>query len=185
MRIHPSADVSDRATIGKGTLVWHAVQIREEARVGEGCIIGQGVYVDRGVRIGNRVKIQNYACIYQGVVVEDWAFIGPHACFTNDLSPRATTPEGELLGTDAWTISPTTVRKGASIGANATIRCGIELGAWSMVGAGSVVTKDVEAHALVVGNPALPIGYVCRCGLRCSSKPDRPCVDCVARGLSW
>lgn len=155
--IHPTAEVSDRAKIGNGTKIWHHAQVRENAEIGENCNIGKGVYIDFGVKIGNNVKIQNYVSIYHGVVIEDDVFIGPSATFTNDLYPRA-----KYWGEER--LVKTLVKKGASIGANATIVCGLTVGEYAMVGAGSVVTKDVPQHALVLGVPARLRGYVCECG---------------------
>ncbi len=162
--VHPTAEVSDRAKVGKGTRIWHQAQVREGATIGEACIIGKGVYIGAGVRVGNRVKIQNYALVYEGVTLEDGVFVGPHACFTNDLRPRAINPDGSLQSAADWDIVPTHVGRGASIGANSTIIAGVRIGAWAMVGAGAVVTRDVPPHALVVGNPARIVGYVCYCG---------------------
>ncbi|MHA2021404.1 MAG: DapH/DapD/GlmU-related protein [Candidatus Thorarchaeota archaeon] len=154
--IHPLAVVDEGAQIGEGTKVWHFAHIRSSANIGSGCIIGKDVYVDANVVIGNNVKIQNGVSVYQGVTIEDDVFCGPHMTFSNDLYPRA-------YG-DSWEITDTLVKRGSSIGANATILCGITLGNYSMVGIGAVVTKDVPAHALVVGNPARIVGFVCKCG---------------------
>ncbi len=154
--IHPSAHVSQDAEIGEGTKIWHEAQVREEAKIGRNCILGKCVYIGRGVHIGNNVKIENRASIFQGVYIEDDVFIGPHVVFTNDLRPRAFN--------QSWQIIKTYVRKGASIGANSTIICGIEIGEYAMIGAGSVVTKDVPPYALVYGNPARVKGFVCKCG---------------------
>ena len=154
--IHATAEVSAQAAIGPGTKIWNQAQVRENAKIGEACIIGKNVYVDEGVYIGNRVKIQNNVNIYHGVTIEDDVFLGPSMTFTNDRFPRAFNQE--------WTVVPTRVKKGASIGANVTIRCGITIGEYAMAGAGSVVTHDVPAYALVAGNPARQIGWVCRCG---------------------
>ncbi len=162
--IHPTADVSPKAHIGAHTRVWHQAQIREGARVGEECIIGKGVYIGAGVHVGNRVKIQNYALVYEGVTLEDGVFVGPHACFTNDLRPRAINPDGSLQSAADWEIVSTHVGYGASIGANSTIIAGVRIGEWAMVGAGAVVTRDVPRHALVIGAPARVVGYVCYCG---------------------
>jgi acetyltransferase-like isoleucine patch superfamily enzyme len=138
--------------------------------IGNDCIIGKGVYVGAGVKIGSGVKIQNFATVYQGVTVEDDVFIGPHVVFTNDMYPRAFSGE--------WEIIPTLVRRGASIGANSTIICGITIGTYSMIGAGSVVTRDVPPQALVLGNPARIKTYVCRCG--------NPIVSATrARQIQW
>ncbi|HEU0294624.1 MAG TPA: acyltransferase [Anaerolineales bacterium] len=164
IRIHPTAEVSDKAQIGEGSSVWHHAQVREGVKIGSNCIIGKGVYLDAGVPIGDNVKIQNYVSVYHGVVIEDGVFIGPHVCFTNDMWPRAVNPDGSLKAADDWVLSETRIKKGAALGANSTIRCGITIGKWAMVGSGSVVTKDVPEHGLVYGNPARLHGFVCACG---------------------
>ncbi len=156
--IDPTAHVSDKAKIGSDTKVWINAQIREDAEIGSGCIISKDVYIDHAVKIGNHVKIQNGVSIFNGVTIQDDVFIGPNAAFTNDYYPRAFDPD--------WQISSTLVKKGASIGANATIVCRHTLGEYCMVGAGSVVVNDVPPYTLVVGNPAREIGKVCRCGNR-------------------
>lgn len=155
--IHPTAEVSEKAKIGNNCKIWHQAQIRENAEIGNNCNIGKGVYIDFGVKIGNNCKIQNYVSIYHGVIIEDDVFIGPSVTFTNDLYPRAFIWNEEK-------VSKTLVMKGASIGANSTIVCGIKIGKYSMIGAGSVVTKDVPDYALVYGNPAKINGFVCECG---------------------
>jgi acetyltransferase-like isoleucine patch superfamily enzyme len=156
--IHPSAIVEDGASIGPRTRVWHRSHIRTGSTIGADCTIGFAVYVDVGAVVGDRCKIQNHVSLYRGVVLEADVFVGPSATFTNDLYPRANSQD--------WEVVPTHVRRGASIGANATVVCGVELGAWSMVGAGSVVTRDVPPHALVAGAPARLHGWVCVCGAR-------------------
>jgi UDP-2-acetamido-3-amino-2,3-dideoxy-glucuronate N-acetyltransferase len=155
-RIHPTADVSAHASIGDDTSIWHWVQVRERARIGRRCNIGKDVYIDSDVVVGDDCKIQNFATLYHGLTVGDRVFIGPHVCFTNDSYPRAVSPD--------WQVVPTRVEDGASIGANATILCGITIGRHAMVAAGAVVTKDVPAHGLVAGVPAKRIGWVCECG---------------------
>ena len=164
IRIHPTAEVSDKAEIGEGSSVWHQAQVREGVKIGTNSIIGKGVYVDAGVPIGNNVKIQNYVSVYHGVAIEDGVFVGPHVCFTNDMRPRAVNPDGSLKAADDWELSETRIKKGAALGANSTIRCGITTGERAMVGSGSVVTKDIPAHGLVFGNPARLRGFVCACG---------------------
>ena len=156
LRVHSSAEVSREAAIGDGTSVWHWAQIRERARIGQNCNVGKDVYVDADVVVGDDCKIQNFATLYKGLRVGNRVFIGPHACFTNDEYPRAVNPD--------WKVVPTTVEDGASIGANATILCGITIGRNAMIAAGAVVTKDVPPHGLVAGVPAKLIGWVCECG---------------------
>ncbi|CEG11061.1 UDP-2-acetamido-3-amino-2, 3-dideoxy-D-glucuronate N-acetyltransferase [groundwater metagenome] len=155
--IHPTAEVSEKTKIGDGTKIWHHAQIREKTEIGENCNIGKGVYVDLNVKIGNGCKIQNYVSIYHGVCLEDDVFVGPSVTFTNDLYPRAFIWSEEK-------VSKTLIKKGSSIGANSTIICGITIGKFAMIGAGSVVTKDVPDYALVYGNPAKINGFVCECG---------------------
>lgn len=162
--IHPSADVSPRAQIGGGTRVWHQCQVREDAVIGRDCVLSKDVYVDIGVRIGDRVKIQNGVSVYHGVTLEDGVFCGPHSVFTNDLRPRAVNPDGNAKAADDWVLTPTLVRAGASIGAHATVVCGVTIGRWAMVGAGAVVTHDVPDHGMVTGVPARLRGFVCACG---------------------
>lgn len=156
--IHSSAHVSDKAQIGSGSKIWINSQIREGAVIGENCIISKDTYIDTGVSIGSGVKIQNGVSVYHGVTIEDDVFVGPNAVFTNDYVPRAFNAD--------WKITETLIKKGASIGANATVVCGNTVGEYALVAAGSVVVRDVPAHGLVVGNPARLIGYVCKCGQR-------------------
>jgi len=162
--IADTAVVASDAIVGPATRVWHFAQIREGARIGAQCNIGKGVYVGAGVIVGNRCKIENNASLFEGLTVEDGVFIGPHVVFTNDRSPRATNPDGSLQTADDWTIVKTTVHRGASIGAAAVIIPGLDIGRYAMIGAGAVVTHDVPAHAIVVGNPARRIGWTCVCG---------------------
>ncbi len=149
---HPTAEVAPDAFVGVGTKVWHYVQIREGARIGTECVLSKGVYVDTNVTIGDRVKIQNGVSVYQGVTLEDDVLVAANVAFTNDKYPRAFNAD--------WVITPTLIRRGASIGANATIVCGVTVGEYAMIGAGSVVSRDVPAFALVIGNPARVIGTV-------------------------
>lgn len=157
--IHPTAIVDAGATIGVGTSIWHWVHVCAGAKIGERCSLGQNVYVGPHVVIGDGVRIQNNVSVFAGVTLEDDVFVGPSVVFTNVETPRAFVPRrGALV--------PTRVARGASVGANATIVCGTTIGPFALVGAGAVVTKDVPAHALVVGVPARQIGWVCWCGLR-------------------
>ncbi|MFX0108655.1 MAG: acyltransferase [Candidatus Hodarchaeota archaeon] len=163
--VHPLAVVDEGAKIGEGTRIWHFAHIRDTAVIGEGCNIGKDVYIDVNVVIGNNVKIQNGVSVYHGVTIEDDVFLGPHMTFTNDLYPRASG--------DSWEISETLVKRGASIGANATILCNIVLGEYCMVGSGAVVTANVPRFGLVVGNPAKLVGFVCKCGIPLSEEKER------------
>jgi UDP-2-acetamido-3-amino-2,3-dideoxy-glucuronate N-acetyltransferase len=154
--VHPTADVEAGATIGPGTRIWHLGHIRTGARIGAGCNLGRNVYIDAGVQVGDRTKIQNNVSVYAGVTLEDEVFVGPSAVFTNDRLPRA--------HNDGWVVTTTVVRRGASIGANATLVCGVEIGEHAMVAAGAVVTRDVRPYELVAGNPARHRGWVNRQG---------------------
>ena len=172
--IHPTADVDPSATIGPGTRVWELVRVRERAIVGADCIIGRGAYVDVGVLVGDRVKIQNNALIYHGVQVGSGVFIGPGAILTNDRHPRSVTLDGELAGPEDWVLARIDLDEGSSIGAGAVVVAGCRIGKYATVGAGAVVTRSVPDHALVVGNPARPLGWVCRCGRRLVDEAGDP-----------
>ena len=156
--VHESAFIDEGVKIGKGTQIWHFCHVMPEAEIGERCKLGQNVFVGRKVRIGNNVKIQNNVSVYQGVTLEDDVFCGPSMVFTNDLNPRSVYPKG------ADNYVPTLVKKGASLGANATVLCGVTIGENAFIGAGAVVTKDVPDHAVVKGNPAKVSGWACECG---------------------
>jgi UDP-2-acetamido-3-amino-2,3-dideoxy-glucuronate N-acetyltransferase len=141
--------------LGANVVIHHPEQVNlYGCAIGDGCKIASFVEIQRGVTIGRNVKVEAFAFIPSGVAIEDGAFVGPHVCFTNDRYPRATTDEGELLSADQWEVVPTVVCRGASIGANATIICGVTVGEGALVGAGSVVTRDVPPHSVVAGNPA-------------------------------
>jgi len=163
-RIADSADVDEHARIGAGTLVWHLAQVREDAVVGEQCVIGRGAYIGPGVHVGDRCKIQNHALVYEPAVLEDGAFIGPAVVLTNDLFPRAVTPDGALKTAADWHQVGVTVRTGASVGARAVCIAPITIGRWAMVAAGAVVTSDVPDFALVMGSPARQVRWVGRAG---------------------
>ena len=173
-RIHPTADLEANVTVGARSSIWHHAQVRIGATIGAECIIGRDVFIDEGVTLGNRVKVQNLALVYHGVTVEDGVFIGPNAILTNDRYPRAITASGELARADDWVVSPITLRVGCSIGAGAVVVAGVDVGRFATVGAGSVVTRTVPDHALVVGSPAHRIGWVCACGQRLEDPAGRP-----------
>lgn len=161
--VHPTAIVEDGVELGPGVRIWHHCHVRGGASIGEGSQLGKGVFVDTGVAVGARVKAQNHVYLPAGLTVADDVFLGPAATFTNDVYPRAA---------DDWELTPTVLGRGASVGANATVVAGRHLGPWSVVGAGSVVTREVEAFELVAGNPARRLGWVDRSG------------HVVARGLT-
>jgi UDP-2-acetamido-3-amino-2,3-dideoxy-glucuronate N-acetyltransferase len=165
--VHPTAVIDDGARIGRGTKIWHFVHVMSRAQIGEACVIGQGCFIDH-VRIGNNVHIQNNVSVYEGVTLEDHVFCGPSCVFTNVINPRSEVPRKHEY-------RPTRVRRGASIGANATIVCGATIGEYAFIGAGAVVRGEVPPHALMVGVPARRIGWVCACGVRLDSSI---CVAC-------
>jgi len=173
-RVHGTADLEADVSVGPGTSIWHRAQVRTGARIGRDCVIGRDVFVDEGVSIGDRVKIQNGALVYHGVTVADGVFIGPGAILTNDRHPRALTSAGDLAQASDWTVSPIQLGPGSSIGAGAIVIAGCDVGPFAMVGAGAVVTHDVVAHALVAGNPARVIGWVCACGHRLHDATGHP-----------
>lgn len=156
--VHESSYVDDKVLIGEGTKIWHFCHLQSGAIIGNNCSLGQNVNISNNVKIGNGVKIQNNVSIYEGVEIEDDVFCGPSCVFTNDLSPRAPYPKGKNA------YKKTFIKKGASIGANATIICGHTIGKWALIGAGAVVNTDVLDHALMLGIPAKQRGWVCECG---------------------
>lgn len=171
---HETAVIDVGATIGSGTRIWHWVHICTGAVIGERCSIGQNVFVGSGAIIGSNVKIQNNVSVYDDVVIEDDVFCGPSMVFTNVINPRAHIPrKHEYKGTH--------VRRGASIGANATIICGNSIGEYAFIGAGAVVTRDVPDYALVLGNPARHAGWVCECGVRLADDTRVGCEACGRR----
>jgi UDP-2-acetamido-3-amino-2,3-dideoxy-glucuronate N-acetyltransferase len=180
--IEPSADVDKRSSIGGGTRIWHLAQVREGAQVGENCVIGRGAYIGPDVVIGDNVKIQNHALIYEPSQLGDGVFIGPAVVLTNDRTPRAVDAEGVLKDPSDWDAAGVIVRTGAAIGAQSVIIAGVTVGEWALVGAGSVVTKDVEPHALVVGNPARRVAWVGKTGKRLVHDDDLSQWRCPETG---
>ncbi|MDP3734127.1 MAG: acyltransferase [Nanoarchaeota archaeon] len=176
--IHPTADVSAQAQIGVNTSIWHQAQVREGARVGNNCIIGKNVYVDKNVIIGNYCKLQNNALLYHGVTLEDGVCVGPQCILTNDKIPRALNSDGVLKGDADWVEGKITVKIGASLGAGSCILPGVTIGKYALIGAGSIVTKDVPDYGLVFGSPAVLRGYVCKCG-GTVNKPGEFCSKCT------
>ena len=180
--IHPTAEVESGARIGPNTRVWHYTHVRAGAIIGSDCILGLNVFIDAGAVIGNNVKIQNRVSVYRGVTLEDGVFVGPHVTFTNDVYPRAITPDGAQKSEEDWTPAATLVKYGASIGAGAVILARVTVGRWAMVGAGAVVTRDVPDHGLVLGTPARLVGYACCCGQRLEEGKDGwQCPGCAER----
>lgn len=159
---HKTAEIEDGANIGQGSKIWHNCQIKKGAIIGEDCSIGHSCLVCSKTKIGKGCKLQSNIDVWDGVVLEDFVFVGPSAVFTNDPNPRAKYPKSKFPQYGEW--KKTLVKEGASLGANATIMCGIEIGKWAMVGAGAVVTKNVPDYAIVVGNPAKILGWICECG---------------------
>jgi UDP-2-acetamido-3-amino-2,3-dideoxy-glucuronate N-acetyltransferase len=165
IRIAPTADVDPTATIGEGSSVWHLAQIRDHARLGSNCIIGRGAYIGSGAILGNNCKVQNYALVYEPAVLGDGVFIGPAVVLTNDEFPRSVNPDGTLKSASDWESVGVTIGNGASIGARAVCIAPVKIGAWALVAAGAVVTKDVPNFALVAGVPARRIRWVGRAGV--------------------
>ncbi|MGQ9700815.1 MAG: acyltransferase [Candidatus Bipolaricaulaceae bacterium] len=175
--VHESAYVDPGAKIGKGTKIWHFCHIMSGAELGEDCSLGQNVFVAKNVKIGNHVKIQNNVSVYEGVILEDYVFCGPSCVFTNIKTPRSAFPRNR-----SEDYIPTVVKHGATIGANATIVCGVTIGEWAFVAAGAVVTKDVPPYALVAGVPARQIGWACRCGVALRfAEEEATCEACGRR----
>jgi UDP-2-acetamido-3-amino-2,3-dideoxy-glucuronate N-acetyltransferase len=173
-KFHPTADVHADSVIGDHTQIWHYTQIRERTRIGAECKIAKNVYIDFDVVIGDRCKIQNNCSIYHGARLGNGVFLGPHVVVLNDKVPRAVNPDGSIKDTDDWQVSGVTVGDGAAIGGGCTLLPGVCVGRWALVGAGSVVTRDVPDHAMVYGNPARIVGFVDRMGrpLRFESLAD-------------
>ena len=175
--IHPTAVVDEGARIGDGTKVWHWVHVSSGSTIGERCVLGQNVYVGSRATLGNNVRVQNNVSIYDDVEIEDDVFCGPSMVFTNVINPRAHVSRKEEY-------RKTRVLKGASIGANATVVCGVTVGQYAFVGAGAVVTKDIPSYALFTGVPARRSGWVCRCGVKLPAATGTvQCTDCGDRYL--
>ncbi|MEB3300222.1 MAG: acyltransferase [Candidatus Sericytochromatia bacterium] len=176
--VHPSSYVDEPCRIGAGTKIWHFSHVMRDCEIGEDCNIGQNVVVSPGVRIGRNVKIQNNVSVYTGVTLEDDVFCGPSMVFTNVTTPRAHVRRND----PAKDYAPTRVGRGATLGANCTVVCGHDIGAYAFVAAGAVVTRDVPDHAMVMGNPARQRGWACACGVRLREGDDRwICPECQAR----
>ena len=173
--VHDTAIVDPGATVGAGTRIWHWVHVCGGAKIGEKCVLGQNVFVGNKVTIGNNVRIQNNVSVYDDVTLEDDVFCGPSMVFTNVVNPRS-----HVSRKDEY--RPTLVKRGASIGANATVVCGYTIGEYAFVGAGAVITKDVAPYALVAGNPARRMGWMCVCGVRLAPATGLvACSSCTAR----
>lgn len=167
---HESTYIDPTAQIGSDSKIWHFCHIDSKAKIGENCSLGQNVYVGKQVEIGNGVKIQNNVSVYSGVILEDYVFCGPSVVFTNDLNPRSEYPkQGQY--------ESTLIKKGASLGANSTIICGNTIGQYALIGAGSVITKNIPDYSIQVGNPSKHVGWICQCGKRLKS--DLKCDNCT------
>lgn len=184
-RIADNAEVSDQATIGPDTAIWHLAQVREDAVLGAQCIVGRGAYIGPGVRLGDHCKVQNHALVYEPAQLGDGVFIGPAVVLTNDTFPRAVNPDGSRKGASDWDAVGVTIGDGASVGARAVCVAPVTIGDWAMVAAGAVVVSDVPAHALVLGVPARQVGWVGRAGrpLDPTGTPGEWC--CPAEGTTY
>jgi UDP-2-acetamido-3-amino-2,3-dideoxy-glucuronate N-acetyltransferase len=182
--VQPSAEVHPTAVLGDGTAVWELAQVRENAVLGRDCIVGRGAYVDAAVVLGDRCKVQNHALLYAPARLGNGVFVGPGAVLTNDAHPRAVTPEGDLKSGHDWQPVGVVVEDGASLGARCVVLGGVTVGAWAMVGAGAVVTRDVVRHALVLGVPARWSGWVGREGVPLIEMTDGVWV-CPSTGLRY
>jgi len=172
--IHPTADVSDKATIGAGTRIWNQAQVREGAVLGERCIVGKGAYVDKDVRIGDNCKLQNGVFVFHGFNLESGVFLGPGVMLLNDKHPRAINSDGSPKSEADWTVSEASIGYGAAVGGGAVVLPGVNVGRMALVGAGAVVTRDVPERAIVAGNPARVRGFACDCGHSLARQENGP-----------
>lgn len=170
--VAPGADVADSASIGAGSKIWHLAQVRESAQIGTGCVVGRGACVGIGVHMGDNCKVQNYALVYEPAHLGEGVFVGPAAVLTNDTYPRSINADGSLKSADDWEPVGVRIGRGASIGARAVCVAPVQIGAWAMIAAGTVVTKDVPDYALMVGVPARQIGWVGESGRRLEWRGD-------------
>ncbi|MFB2572064.1 acyltransferase [Micrococcus sp. IITD107] len=170
--VAPGADVADSASIGAGSKIWHLAQVRESAQIGTGCVVGRGAYVGIGVQMGDNCKVQNYALVYEPAHLGEGVFVGPAAVLTNDTYPRSINADGSLKSADDWAPVGVRIGQGASIGARAVCVAPVTIGAWAMIAAGTVVTKDVPDYALMVGVPARQIGWVGESGRRLERRDE-------------
>ena len=176
--VHPTATIDQPCQIGPGTKVWHYTHVMKGAVIGDSCTIGQGVFVASNARLGNNVKVQNNVSVYEGVVCEDDVFLGPSMVFTNVCNPRAQISRRAQY-------QKTLVKRGATVGANATLLCGITVGEYAFIGAGAVVTREVPANALVLGNPARQTGWACKCGVKLGGSDGDPALQCAECGARY
>lgn len=179
---HASADIADSADIASSTRIWHYAQIREKATIGHNCIIGRGAYIGQGVSLGDGCKVQNYALVYEPAILEEGVFIGPAAVLTNDEFPRSVNTDGSPKSSKDWEPVGVHVKRGASVGANATLIAPLVIGEWALIGSGSVVTKDVPNFALVVGNPARRIRWVGKAGIPLEATEQQGTYICPITG---
>lgn len=183
--VHTAAEVDPAAQVDPSAFIWGLAQVRAGASVGAESVIGRGAYVGTGVTVGARVKVQNYALIYEPACLEDGVFVGPGAILTNDHHPRAILPNGRLKSADDWQADGVHVCKGASIGAGAICVAPLHVGAWALVGAGAIVSQDIPAYSLVVGNPARRVGWVGRAGRRLTRREPGLLWDCPVTGEQY
>jgi len=173
---HKTSEVQEGVEIGKGTKIWQNCQVLKGAQIGEDCVIGHNCFIGFKAKLGKGVKIESNVDVWEKVTLEDYVFVGPSVVFTNDKNPRAKYPKSKYPKYGQW--KSTLVKEGATLGANSTILCGLTIGKWAMVGAGAVVTKDIPDYAIVVGNPAKIVGWICECGNKLNFEGDK--AECEA-----